>query len=238
MLTKAKIHSFETFGTVDGPGIRFIIFMQGCNFKCLYCHNPDTWVYNCNTQYSVPEIMEKIKKYIPYFKKSGGGLTISGGEPLLQLDFLIELFYECKRQNIHTALDTNGSIKINNKVERLITLTDLVLLDIKHMEAETHKRLTGSLNDNTLEFARYLNQNKIPTWLRYVVVPGLTDDEDNLILLKKFIDSLPNIEKVELLPFHKIGEYKWQELSLTYDLINTPAATESHIFRVKKILGI
>lgn len=238
MSTIGKIHSFESFGTVDGPGIRFIIFLQGCNFRCLYCHNPDSWDCNTGDQYSVDDIINKIRRFIPYFKKTGGGVTVSGGEPLLQIDFLIELFTECKKENIHTALDTNGSILINKKVEKLLSLTDLVLLDIKHMEVETHKKLTGSQNDNTIAFARYLDKEQIPTWLRYVVVPGLTDDEVNLKRLGKLIKSLPNIIKLELLPFHKIGEFKWKQLELTYELTNTPAATDADIDKVKKILDI
>lgn len=238
MLNKARIHSFETFGTVDGPGIRFIIFFQGCNFKCLYCHNPDTWDCNSGMEYSVSEVMTKIKRYLPYFKKTGGGITVSGGEPLLQLDFLNELFLECKKQSIHTVLDTNGSMKIDEKLKELMNNTDLVLLDIKHMDVETHKRITEASNENTLLFAKYLDDIHVPIWLRYVVVPGLTDDEFNLIRLKKFIKSLKNVEKIELLPFHKIGEFKWKELNLPYKLFDVPIPTFDDINRIKSILEI
>lgn len=238
MLTMGKIHSFESFGTVDGPGIRFVIFLQGCNFRCQYCHNPDTWDCNAGFQYSVNETLTKIKRYIPYFTKTGGGITVSGGEPLLQIEFLIELFKECKKENIHTAIDTNGRVIIDEKLDELLSLTNLVLLDIKHMDVEKHRKLTGTTNDRTINFAKYLNQKQISTWLRYVVVPGLTDDEANIKKLSKLIQSLQNVEKIELLPFHKIGEFKWKELDLVYTLENTPEATSDDICRVKSILGI
>lgn len=238
MLTTGKIHSFETLGTVDGPGIRFVIFLQGCNFRCQYCHNPDTWDCNAGVQYSVFDIMTKIKRYIPYFMKTGGGVTVSGGEPLLQIEFLIELFKECKKENIHTAIDTNGSVTIDERLDELLSLTDLVLLDIKHMDVEAHIKLTGTQNNSTINFAKYLRDKQISTWLRYVVVPGLTDDEASIRQLGKLIQSLQNITSIELLPFHKLGEFKWKELGITYNLENTPEATSYDILRVKNILGI
>ncbi|MCX7749936.1 MAG: pyruvate formate-lyase-activating protein [Clostridia bacterium] len=259
-MIKGRIHSFESFGTVDGPGIRFVVFMQGCLFRCLYCHNPDTWDIKGGMEYSAEEVLERIRKYLPYIKRSGGGVTVSGGEPLLQVDFLTGLFTLCQREGIHTAIDTSGfplyrthpqfgenkpdhannlSLKQNNrKIDRLLDHTDLVLLDIKHMCPEFHQKLTRFPNEEPLRFARILQDKGIPMWLRYVVVPGVTDDLDGLRKLKDFIRSHSNIEKVELLPFHKMGEYKWKELQYDFSLGNVPEASEEDIKRVEKILGI
>jgi pyruvate formate lyase activating enzyme len=237
MTTRGRIHSFESFGTVDGPGIRFVIFMQGCPFRCVYCHNPDTWSNDSGTLYSVDEVFEKIKRYIPYFKNSGGGITVSGGEPLIQAEFISELFRKCKEEGIHTAVDTNGFVDSNSDaVNALLDYTDLVLLDIKHIDDQKHKSITGFSNENVLKFAQHLNERKISVWLRYVVVPGLTDFEPDLKKLLKFIGGLSNIENIELLPFHKIGEYKWKELELDYQLYDTPPADENDIEKVQKIL--
>lgn len=233
-----RIHSFETFGTVDGPGIRFVIFLQGCPFRCLYCHNPDTWNCNEGTEYSVDELMDKIRRYIPYFKSSGGGITISGGEPLMQIEFLTELFKKCKAEGIYTAIDTNGFVTENRPLSQLLDFTDLVLLDIKHMNPEKHKQITGQSNELPLQFARLLEERKIPVWLRYVVVPGLTDDEISIRMLSTFIKSKSNIENVELLPFHKMGEFKWKELGLGYSLQDVPEASEEDIERIRKLLLI
>ena len=242
MSITGKIHSFESFGTVDGPGIRFVVFLQGCNFRCLYCHNPDTWAIDGGSEYSVEDIMKKIKRYIPYFKTSGGGVTVSGGEPLMQIEFVAELFKKCKEEGIHTAIDTNGYCNcqlstVNCQLSSLLDFTDLVLLDIKHINPEIHQKLTGFSNQPTLDFARYLDNKKVPVWLRYVVVPGLTDDEVSLKRLGEFIKSLSNIKNLELLPFHKIGEYKWKELNLEYVLVDTPPAFDEDIERVKLILS-
>ncbi len=234
-MLKGKIHSFESFGTVDGPGIRFVVFMQGCPFKCLYCHNPDSWDALGGTEYTVAEVLEKAKRYKPYFEKSGGGITVSGGEPLMQVDFVTELFRRCKEEGIHTALDTNG-YACGAKRDTLLEYTDLVLLDIKHMNNTVHRVLTGFSNDSTLGFAQHLDHKNIPIWLRYVVVPGLTDDEINIRKLKAFIDGLTNIEKIELLPFHKMGEYKWKELNLDYTLSDTLEATVEDMERIRKIV--
>ncbi|WP_010248599.1 pyruvate formate-lyase-activating protein [Acetivibrio cellulolyticus] len=239
MTIKGRIHSFESFGTVDGPGIRFVIFMQGCPFRCLYCHNPDTWSNDRGILYSVDEVFDKIRRYIPYFKNSGGGVTVSGGEPLLQAEFITELFKKCKEEGIHTTIDTNGFVDSNSDiVNTLLDYTDLVLLDIKHIDEQKHKSLTGCSNKNVLSFAKHLDSRKIPVWLRYVVVPGLTDYEPDVKKLSKFIAGLSNIENIELLPFHKIGEYKWKELELDYKLYDTPPANESDIDRLRKIFTI
>jgi len=237
MTIKGRIHSFESFGTVDGPGIRFVIFMQGCPFRCLYCHNPDTWSNESGTIYSVDEVFNKIKRFVPYFKNSGGGITVSGGEPLLQPKFITQLFKKCKEEGIHTTVDTNGFVDNNSDIINvLLDYTDLVLLDIKHIDKEKHKSLTGSTNEKVLKFAQHLDKRKISVWLRYVIVPGITDLESDVKKLGKFIGTLSNIENIELLPFHKIGEYKWKELGLDYKLNDTPTANENVIEKVRKIL--
>ncbi|OPZ93448.1 MAG: Pyruvate formate-lyase 1-activating enzyme [Firmicutes bacterium ADurb.Bin419] len=238
MTTKGRIHSFESFGTVDGPGIRFVVFMQGCPFRCLYCHNPDTWSTDSGSLYSAIEVFDKIRRYIPYFKNSGGGVTVSGGEPLLQAEFITELFKLCKEEGIHTAIDTNGFVDSDSAVvNELLDFTDLVLLDIKHIDDQKHKTLTGCSNRDVLKFAKHLDNRKTPVWLRYVVVPGLTDYQPDVKKLNKFITELSNIENIELLPFHKIGEYKWKELDIEYKLFDTPPADDSDIKRVSKILN-
>ena len=207
-----KIHSFESLGTVDGPGLRFIIFMQGCPLKCKYCHNRDTWNVNAGQAYTIDEVITKILRSKPYFDNSNGGVTVSGGEPLLQSKFVTELFKELRMKNIHTALDTAGSLKINNDIKELLSYTDLVLLDIKHIDDDKSRILTSASNKNNLDFAKYLDKNHIPVWIRQVLVPGFTDDKNDLIKLRNFIDSLSNVEKVEVLPYHDMGKYKWEDL--------------------------
>ena len=234
----AKIHSFETFGTVDGPGIRFVIFMQGCPLKCKYCQNRDTWDPSSGTQMSIDEVLEKINKYKNYFIPSGGGVTISGGEPLLQMDFLIELFTKLKEQNINTAIDTSGSFPLTDKLKTLIELTDLFLLDIKSINDEVCKDLTGVSNKLELEFAEYLSSIGKDIWIRQVLVPGYTDKEDDLIKLKKFISSLKTVKKVEILPYHNMGKYKWDNLNEKYEFENVREATSEDVENAKKILAL
>ena len=193
------IHSFESFGTVDGPGIRSVVFLQGCQFRCLYCHNPDTWIEKGGTPTKVTELYNQIIRYKPYFDASGGGVTVSGGEPLLQADFVAKLFSCLKKEGIHTCLDTTGWIPDHiddNVVDELLSTTDLVLLDIKHMDKEAHKIITGQSNNKTLSFASKLQQLKIPVWLRYVVVPGLTDNLENIHAFKTYASSLSNVKKI------------------------------------------
>lgn len=233
-----QIHSFESLGTVDGPGIRFVIFMQGCSLKCKYCHNRDTWEFGAGKNYTIDEVIKKILRSKPYFEASNGGVTISGGEPLLQVRFVTELFKELKKLNIHTAIDTSGSFKINDTIKELLSYTDLVLLDIKHINSEKCKNLTGISNENTLNFAKYLNENNIPVWIRQVLVPGITDNEKDLHLLKEFIDSLSNVQKVELLPYHDMGKFKWEQYGEEYPLKDTPIPTQEQINKAKLILGI
>ena len=233
-----KIHSIETFGTVDGPGIRFVIFFQGCILQCKYCHNRDTWNINSGKTYTSKELINKILKYKSYIDNSSGGVTVSGGEPLLQAEFITELFKELKELNIHTAIDTAGSIPIDNTIKELLKYTDLVLLDIKHINNDKCIELTGHPNINNLNFARYLSNINKKMWIRQVIVPGYTDDKYDLYELKKFIDSLNNVEKIELLPYHNMGKYKWDNLGVKYSLENVPSPTPEEIEKIKNILNI
>lgn len=232
------IHSTESFGTVDGPGIRFVIFMQGCTLKCKYCHNRDTWKVNSGNKMSVSELVKEIQNYKTYIDNSGGGVTVSGGEPLLQAEFVTELFKELKELGIHTALDTAGSIPLSPAIKELLKYTDLVLLDIKHIDDEKATKLTGFSNKNNLEFAKYLSNVGIPVWIRQVLVPGYTDDKFDLQKLKSFIDTLTNVEKVELLPYHNLGKFKWDEIGDTYELDDVSSPTPEDIQKAEQILGL
>ena len=232
------IHSFETFGAVDGPGIRFVIFTQGCNLKCKYCQNRDTWCHSGGTMYSVKDVLDKIERYKNYILPSGGGITVSGGEPLLHLEFLIALFKELKNRGIPTAIDTSGVFYLTPKIKELISLTDLFLLDIKCINDEICKDLTGVSNKKELEFARYLSDNGVHMWIRQVLVPGYTDKEEDLIELKDFLSTLKTVDKVEILPYHDMGKFKWLELGLEYPLEGVPVATPEDVDRAKKILGL
>ena len=233
-----RVHSFETFGAVDGPGIRFVIFMQGCSLQCKYCQNRDTWEINAGNQYSAEELLNKILKYKNYFLASGGGVTVSGGEPLLQYKFLIELFTLLKKENIHTAIDTSGNVDLTDDMKKLIDLTDLFLLDIKCINDEICKKLTGVSNKKELAFAKYLSDNGIHMWIRQVLIPGYTDDESDLLKLKDFISGLKTVDKIEILPYHDMGKYKWKELGLKYELDDVRVANNDDVKRAKKILGI
>ena len=233
-----KIHSTESFGTVDGPGIRFVVFMQGCSLKCKYCHNRDTWDTNSGTTISVSELVKEVLKYKTYIDNSNGGVTVSGGEPLLQTEFVTEFFKELKKLNIHTALDTAGSLPISDKIKELLKYTDLVLLDIKHINNEKAINLTGISNKNNLEFAKYLSNINIPVWIRQVLIPGYTDDKFDLIKLKEFLNTLKNVEKVEILPYHDLGKFKWEELGGKYELGNVKFPTNEDIQKAKNLLGI
>lgn len=234
----ARIHSIESFGTVDGPGIRFVIFMQGCALKCKYCHNRDTWNVNGGNLISIDDLLDKIERYKSYILPSGGGVTVTGGEPLLQVKFLINLFKELKKRDIPTAIDTSGMFDITDEIKELLSYTDLVLLDIKHINDEKCKDLVGFSNKKELAFARYLSDNNIPVWIRQVIIHGITDDEEDLIALKRFINSLNNVKKIELMPYHELGKFKWENLGFNYELDGVPAATSKDIGRAKKILGI
>lgn len=234
----AKVHSVESFGTVDGPGIRFVLFLQGCHLQCKYCHNRDTWDMNGGEYKSIDNIFGKIKRYKNYIMPSGGGVTVTGGEPLLQVKFLIELFKKLKEEGIHTCIDTSGMVAITEDIKEVLKYTDLVLLDIKHIDDEKCKELVGVSNKRELEFAKYLSENGIKMWIRQVLVPGYTDDEQDLLKLKEFIKSLKTVEKVQILPYHSMGKYKWEKLGLKYELENVRDANQSDVERAKKILEI
>lgn len=231
-----RIHSFESFSTVDGPGVRFVIFMQGCPLRCKYCHNRDTRDVNLGDIYTVDEVIEKVINYKEYMGEHGG-VTVSGGEPLLQLDFVIELFKKLKEQGIHTTLDTSGFID-TDKLKDLLQYTDLVLLDLKQMNDEAHKELIGVGNEKVLKFAKHLSDMAIPMWIRHVLVPGYTDDEEHLLKLKEFIQTLKSVEKVEVLGYHWLGKEKWELVGEKYPLDGVPEASDKDIARAEKILGI
>ena len=235
---KARIHSFESFGAVDGPGIRFVVFFQGCGLRCKYCHNRDTWPVNSGLEYTSDELISKILRYKNYFTVSGGGVTLSGGEPLLQQDFLLELLPKLKKLGIHTTIDTSGSFPLTDKMKKIIDLTDLFLLDIKCINDDICKDLVGVSNKLELEFARYLSDINKPVWIRQVLVPGITDHEEDLLKLKDFLASLKNVKKVEILPYHDIGSFKWENLGCDYELEDVPNATAEDVARAKKILSL
>lgn len=232
-----KIHSIETGGTVDGPGIRFLIFMQGCPLRCKYCHNRDTWNFDLGNKVNAKDLVTTIKRYIPYMKASHGGVTISGGEPLLQPDFIINLFDELHKLNIHTCIDTAGSLPLTDKLKELIDKTDLFLVDIKHIDEEKCKELTGSSNKNELAFINYLSSINKPMWIRQVLVPGITDDEQDLLKLKAFLSTLSSVQKFEFLPYHDLGKYKWKELQVDYPLEGIRTATEKDVEKANSILN-
>ena len=232
-----RIHSFESLGAVDGPGIRFVVFMQGCHLKCKYCQNRDTWDINLGEQYTVKQVVEKIMRYKNYIVASNGGVTLSGGEPLLQQDFVISLFQELKKQNISTCLDTSGMFTITDKIKQIVDLTDIFLLDIKSINDETCKWLTGSSNSLELEFAKYINEKNKRIWIRQVLVPGITDKKEDLLELKDFLKTI-NVEKFEFLPYHDLGKYKWEKLGLPYELEDVRVASNKDVERAKKIMGI
>lgn len=234
---KGKIHSFESMGAVDGPGLRYIVFMQGCHLKCKYCQNRDTWNINNGQEYEVDEVINRILNVKNYITPNGG-VTISGGEPLLQADFLIELFKKLKKQNIHTCIDTSGNLPITDKIKELIELTDLFLLDIKCVNDEKCKELIGKSNKDEIEFARYLSDHGKPMWIRQVLVPTITDDENDLKDLSLFIKSLKTVEKVEILKYHDLGRFKWENLKLKYPLDGYRTANQEDYLRAKKIMNL
>ncbi|ABN51743.1 MAG TPA: pyruvate formate lyase-activating protein [Hungateiclostridium thermocellum] len=236
MTLKGRIHSFESFGTLDGPGIRFVVFMQGCPLRCIYCHNRDTWDVNAGSEYTPRQVIDEMMKYIDYIKVSGGGITVTGGEPVLQADFVAEVFRLAKEQGVHTALDTNGFADIE-KVERLIKYTDLVLLDIKHAREDKHKIITGVSNEKIKRFALYLSDQGVPIWIRYVLVPGYTDDEDDLKMAADFIKKLKTVEKIEVLPYHNMGAYKWEKLGQKYMLEGVKGPSAQEVEKAKRILS-
>ena len=234
------IHSFESFGTVDGPGIRFVVFLQGCPLRCQYCHNPDTWTAG-GEEHSVEDVVSRAVRYKNYFGEKGG-VTVTGGEPLLQIDFVIELFTQLKAKGIHTCVDTSGfTFQANNptsveKHKKLLEVADLFLLDIKHIDDEACKKLTGQSNENTLAFAKFLSDNGKPMWIRQVLVPGITDDSQALQRTRAFIDTLKTVEKVEVLPYHTMGKVKYEKLGIAYPLEGVPTPTKESVEKAKSIL--
>jgi pyruvate formate lyase activating enzyme len=234
MSISGRIHSLESFGTVDGPGIRFVVFMQGCPLRCKFCHNPDTWEVNKGTSYSPEQLTEEIVKYKSYMEFSGGGVTFTGGEPLLQAEFIFEVCKLLKPYGISVAIDTSGYVW-NETVREVLEYTDLVLLDIKNYDPITYEEVTGVPLAPTLELLDYLGEKNINTWIRYVLVPQLTDNLDSVKKLSAHLDQFPNIVKIELLPFHKMGEYKWKELGLNYTLTDTNEPEKALIQEVKEI---
>lgn len=235
-----RIHSFETFGSVDGPGVRFLVFLSGCNFRCRYCHNPDTWAREPQLEMSADEVLAKALRYREYWGETGG-ITVSGGEPLLQLDFLIELFERTKAKGVNTCLDTAAGPFTREptwlaRFRRLMSATDLVLLDLKHIDAAVHRDLTGVNNANVLDAAKYLSEIGKSVWIRHVLVPGVTDDADALTRLGAFIRTLGNVHKVEVLPYHTLGVAKWKALGLNYSLEGVKPPGEASLALARRIL--
>ena len=238
--TMLRVHSVESFGSVDGPGIRFVIFLKGCAMRCQYCHNADTWDRAGGNLRSVDDVLSQALRYRSYWGEKGG-ITVSGGEALLQIQPLTELFHKAKDLGINTCLDTSAQ-PFSRKdgrfsaFEALMKYTDLVLLDIKHIDNDAHKRLTGSENENILDCARYLSDIHKPVWIRHVLVPGINDDDESLHKLRSFIDTLSNVERVEVLPYHALGVYKWEQLGIPYKLTDVKPPTEESVLHARKIL--
>lgn len=228
-----KIHSFESCGTVDGPGLRFIVFMQGCPLRCKYCHNPDTWkMSDAKIHMTSDELLEEVVKYKSFIKN--GGITISGGDPLAQAEFVKEIISKCKEEEIHTCIDTSGFF-FNDKAKEVLAEVDLVLLDIKHIDKGGYKELTKVDLEPTLKTAKYLAEIKKPVWIRHVLVPGVTDNDEYLNATAEFCSKLGNVERVEILPFHKFGEFKWEEMGLEYEMADVQAPNKERAENAKSI---
>ncbi|MBQ7352572.1 MAG: pyruvate formate lyase-activating protein [Clostridia bacterium] len=231
------IHSIESFGTVDGPGVRFVVFFQGCPMRCLYCHNPDTWNFNSGHEYTADEIITKMTRNLPFYKT--GGITATGGEPLCQIDFLIELFSLAKERGIHTCLDTSGctfSDVNKEKLDTLLKLCDLIMLDIKHIDNDKHIKLTGRSNKSILDFARYVKTQGVELRIRHVLIPKINDDLESLTSLADFLKELLPLEKIEVLPYHDLGVFKYESLGVEYPLKGTPVANESDAKKALEII--
>lgn len=236
------VHSLESFGLVDGPGVRFVVFLQGCRMRCKYCHNPETWSMTGGEEYTPQALFDKVWRYHNYWKKNGG-ITVSGGEPLLQIDFLIEFFKLAKKKGAHTTLDTAGNPftmdePFFSKFQELMKVTDLVMLDLKQTDPEEHKKLTGCGNSNILQMAQYLSDTGKDMWIRRVLVPGISDNKQELEQLKAFIDGLKTVRRVEILPYHTLGLFKWDNLGISYPLDGVPTPTEEEVAEAETILGI
>ncbi|MBR5943338.1 MAG: pyruvate formate lyase-activating protein [Lachnospiraceae bacterium] len=237
---EGRIHSLESFGTVDGPGVRYVVFVQGCPMRCLYCHNPDTWSMTAGTPTKPEYIIEQYERNKSFY--NGGGITVTGGEPLMQIDFLIELFTLAKEKDIHTCIDTSGiaykpeNTAYNEKLDRLMKLTNLVMLDIKHIDPEKHKVLCSQPNDGILAFLDYLDKHNVDTWIRHVVVPGYSDDEKDLYNLGYHIGQYSCIKALDVLPYHTMGVVKYENLGIDYPLKGVPAMEPSRAVELKKII--
>ncbi len=234
------IHSIESFGTVDGPGVRFVVFCQGCPMRCKYCHNPDTWEAGKGMRISPEELIRQYDRNKAFYSR--GGITVTGGEPLLQIDFLLEFFALAKEKGIHTCIDTSGATyregdsPYNEKLDCLMEMTDLVMLDIKHIDEIAHRELTGMTNTGVLAFAKYLEARNVPLWVRHVVVPGVTDDEGALARLGGFIGALRNLKALDVLPYHTMGKVKYEQMGLAYPLEGIQPATKAQTARAKGII--
>ena len=237
-----RVHSFESFALVDGPGVRFCVFLQGCNMRCQYCHNPETWNKEVGEEWTPEDLFKKVYRYKNYWGKDGG-ITVSGGESLLQLEFVTEFFEIAKEKGVHTAIDTSGNPfsmepEYLEKFDKLMEVTDLFILDLKEMDDEKHKKLTGYTNQNIIALARYLSDHGKDMWIRHVLVPGLTDDEEGLVALRDFIAELKTVTRVEILPYHTRGLFKWEKLGINYPLDGVATPTDEEVKRAESILGI
>lgn len=239
-LRKGSIHSIESFGSVDGPGVRFVIFLQGCKMRCQFCHNPDTWSTSSMDMMSADELLGQALRYKAYWGDKGG-ITVSGGEPLLQMDFLLELFTKAKENGVHTVLDTSGNPfsrhePFFHKFNRLMEVTDLLLLDIKEIDSKKHKILTGCSNENILDMAGYLAEIQKPVWIRHVLVPERNDYDEDLIRLDAFVKSLGNVQRFEVLPYHTLGIFKWQDMRIPYPLQGIEPPTKERVENANRLL--
>ena len=235
-----RIHSIESFGTVDGPGVRCVVFVQGCPMRCAYCHNPDTWAMSGGKIMEASEIITQYERNIAFYKN--GGITVTGGEPLMQVDFLIELFTLAKEKNIHTCIDTSGiaykpgNTEFIEKLDKLMTLTDLVMLDIKHIDPDKHMELTSQPNDGILAFCEYLNERNVDMWIRHVVVPTITDDDEYLYKLGYFIGQFTNVKALDILPYHTMGKAKYEQLGMEYKLDGIPPMDKNKVIEKKQVV--
>ncbi len=238
---KGNVHSLESFGLVDGPGVRYVVFLQGCALRCKYCHNPETWAGG-GSPWTARQLFDKVFRYKQYWK-GNGGITVSGGEPLLQIDFVTEFFKIAKTKDVHTAVDTAGQPFRNDeawlaKFEELMKYTDLVILDMKEWDSEKHKALTGMGNDNIKEMAQWLSDHGKDMWIRHVLVPNLTDDEEDLKAMSEFISNLKTVKKVEVLPYHAFGIPKWEKIGLEYQLNDAVAPTPEQVAKAEELLNV
>lgn len=235
-----RVHSIESFGTVDGPGVRLVVFLQGCPMRCQYCHNPDTWKIGGGTEMTVDQIMMQYEKNRSFYSR--GGITCTGGDPLVQIEFVTELFTEAARRGIHTCLDTSGITfrpdrpEVIERFDLLMSVTDLVMLDIKHIDSEGHRKLTGQPLEPILAFARYLDEKAVPVWIRHVVVPGITYDQTELYRLGRFIGTLSNVKALDVLPYHDMGKVKYENLGMDYPLKDTRPLSRDEAIAAKKVI--